>query len=173
MILSEHKTCVSFFLCSMHHFPNYFSCIPSPDELLNSLPANSSMQLTCPSIIPSVHCLLPEHNPRICLAVVLVAWRLFQSLWEQFSCLTWVPDAIWEALRYLSHPSELITQDPWETYTLVERQVEMRADDLWFMWSYTRCLHLGNRIEPQQLSVNILLCHGKFSLNINQCFHAC
>lgn len=135
----------------MHHFPNHFSCVPFPDELFHSLPANSSMQSACPSTIPLVCDLLPEHNPRICLAVIPVAWRLFQSQREQFSCLTWVPDAIWEALGYLSHPSELITQNPWETYTLVKWQVETRADDLWFVWSYTRCLHLGNWLDPQQL----------------------
>lgn len=111
-----------FFVCSMHHFPNCFSCVPFPDELFHLLPANSSMQLTCPSTIPLVHYPLPEHNPRICLAVVQVAWRLFQSWREQFSCLTWVPDAVWEALGYLRHPSELTPPDLWETYTPVEWQ---------------------------------------------------
>lgn len=69
----------SLFLCLVHHFPNYFSCVPFPDEFFYSLPTKSSMQSACPSIIPLVHYLLPEHKPRICLAVVLVAWRLFQS----------------------------------------------------------------------------------------------
>lgn len=89
-----------------------------------SLPTKSLMQSACPSIIPLVHYLLPEHKPRICLAVVLVAWRLFQSQKEHFSYLTWEPDAIWEALEYLSHPSELITQNLWEMYTVFKWQVE-------------------------------------------------
>lgn len=120
----QNTKLMSLFLCSMHHFPNYFSRVPFPDEFFYSLPTKSSMQSACPSIIPLVHYLLPEHKPRICLTIVLVAWRLFQSLREHFSCLTWVPDAIWEALEYLSHPSELITQNLWETYTVFKWQVE-------------------------------------------------
>lgn len=74
------------FFCSLHPFPIFFPCFP--DELLHSSTANSSMQLACPSRIPLVHCLLPEHNPRTCLVVSLVAWRLFQSLRGWCDCLT-------------------------------------------------------------------------------------
>lgn len=99
-LIRTKNLCLFFFFCLMHHFSNYFSCVPFPDELFHSFPANFSMKSACPSIIPLVHYLSPEHSPRTSLAVVLVAWRLFQSQREQLSCLTWVPDAIWEDLGY-------------------------------------------------------------------------